>query len=38
MPKTRAMKSDEQVIEEASADDEAFVARIKRDFELELHL
>ncbi len=36
--KTRAMKSDEQVVEEAGASDEAFLARIKRDFGLDLKL
>ena len=38
MLKTRAMKSDEQVVEEAGASDEAFLARIKRDLGLDLKL
>ncbi len=38
MLKGRAMKSDEQVIDEASSSDEAFLARIKRDFGLDLKL
>jgi hypothetical protein len=38
MLKTRAMKSDEQVVEEAGASDEAFLARIKRDLGLDLTL
>ena len=38
MMKARAMKSDEQVIEEASASDEAFLARVKREFGLDLTL
>jgi NAD(P)-dependent dehydrogenase (short-subunit alcohol dehydrogenase family) len=36
--KARAAKSDEQVVEEAAASDEAFVARVKRDFGLDLTL
>ena len=36
--KGRAMKSDEQVVEEAGASDEAFLARMKRDFGLDLKL
>jgi len=38
MLKARAMKSDEQVVEEAGASDEAFLARMKRDFGLDLKL
>ena len=38
MLKGRAMKSDEQVVEEAGASDEAFLARMKRDFGLDLKL
>ena len=36
--KARAAKSDEQVVEEAAASDEAFLARVKRDFGLDLTL
>jgi NAD(P)-dependent dehydrogenase (short-subunit alcohol dehydrogenase family) len=36
--KARAAKSDEQVIEEAAASDEAFLARVKRDLGLDLTL
>ena len=36
--KGRAMKSDEQVVEETGASDEAFLARMKRDFGLDLKL
>ncbi len=38
MMKGRPMKSDEQVVEEAGASDEAFLARMKRDFGLDLKL
>ncbi len=38
MLKARAMKSDEQVVEEAGDSDEAFLARMKRDFGLDLKL
>ena len=36
--KARAAKSDEQVVEEAAASDEAFLARIKRERGLDLAL
>ena len=36
--KGRAMKSDEQVVEEAVPSDQAFLARMKRDFGLDLKL